>query len=113
MKAIYYILWTRYYEDTPDYIDVQWEGNMEYEHVKDIPEDVLEKEGQIKIDYFVKKERILVMCLDIEAKTFSVKGKWWAKWEEQPQFEELIVQLSKQNKSNHQIKSNVFFLEHE
>ena len=61
----------------------QYVGNpIDCVHTKDIPEDVLEKEGQIRVKYFVKKERILVMCLDIQAKTFSIKGKWWAKWEE-------------------------------
>ena len=82
MKAIYYILWTRYYEETPEYIDVYWEGNMEYEKIKDIPDDVLEKEDQIKVDYHDKEEKILVMCLDVKAKTFSVKGKRWSKWEQ-------------------------------
>ena len=111
MIGIYYLMSSRYYNEiTNDEVDIKWKGDIKYEdneeeNVKE-PSEILAKEKIVKINITDDEEEKIEIKLHL--KTFSIKGKAWALWEEEEKdyFEDCIDGYEKEQSYEELIKKS-------
>ena len=113
MIGIYYLMSSRYYNEiTNDEVDIKWKGDIKYEeneeeNVKE-PNEILAKEKIVKINITDDGEEKIEIKLHLKGKTFSIKGKAWALWEEEEKdyFEDCIDGYEKEQSYEELIKKS-------